>query len=949
MWFTLQSLRPDSLGQTAGSILLRFSLTRKSGETDVGQMWNRLISALEGEDLLNPSFPGTLESVSLISGDEGESSEGEGLEGLEEDEEGSVGDIESVESDLEVEDINDVDGDLEIESDLEDLEQSEGTPTIQVTQAPSRKKRTSRRAKRKKKPRSYEFNTQSNVVGVTFLDLVKVNDLPPERNVTRMGFDMDPFVVVTFGKKVFRTPWKRHTLNPVFNEKMLFPVQKHEQNFSINFTVMDKDRFSLNDFVADCDLSIQELLNTAPPADPETGLFSPKDLMSLPVEQEPSKKKKTRLGSIRRFKSKNGTSSQNTPAHTMPVTPAESETSSSSNSNNNDLDLKNLVINTDEQQDFFGDTGSTIDVKEHKEFTLPLKLKNLSKWESKYSPEIIIRGRFLPYAALRQYFWRGLIRIYDADDTETINYIELTTMLDSLGSTLSKKTKESFFNRFDKDSEEEELTFDEVVICLEDQILKDSVQESNNNNNNNNNGNESADPESDLELGKSNDTLDSLSEDENGKVSERVLQINTCPVCNQPRLGKRTEIDIVTHLATCASQNWAQVDTLVMDRYVTSNQARKRWYSKVVSKVSYGNYKLGANSANILVQDRVTGYVLEEKMSVYVRLGIRLLYKGIRSQRRMETKRIRNLLRSMSIKQGKKYDSPSSVHNIIPFIKFHNLYMEDVLEPIENFKSFNEFFYRKLKPKARPCDAADNSKISVSPADCRSTVFESIDQATEIWVKGREFSIKRLFGDAYPEMVDMFINGSMAIYRLAPQDYHRFHCPVDGNLGEPKQIEGEYYTVNPMAIRSSLDVYGENVRVLVPIESEEFGTVMFVCVGAMMVGSTIITAEKDKTIKRTDEVGYFAFGGSTILVFYQPGKIKFDEDLVENSKGALETLVRVGMSVGHAPDEPEYERHDLRQPKLASEEQKKWAHRIITGSELKDEDEKMIHMLNDDV
>lgn len=82
------------------------------------------------------------------------------------------------------------------------------------------------------------------------------------------------------------------------------------------------------------------------------------------------------------------------------------------------------------------------------------------------------------------------------------------------------------------------------------------------------------------------------------------------------------------------------------------------------------------------------------------------------------------------------------------------------------------------------------------------------------------------------------------INRLAPQDYHRFHSPVRGKVGKMTMIDGEYYTVNPQAIRTMLDVYGENVRKVVPVESEEFGTVMTVWVGAM---SEHISLPKDQS------------------------------------------------------------------------------------------------------
>lgn len=186
--------------------------------------------------------------------------------------------------------------------------------------------------------------------------------------------------------------------------------------------------------------------------------------------------------------------------------------------------------------------------------------------------------------------------------------------------------------------------------------------------------------------------------------------------------------------------------------------------------------------------------------------------------------------------------------------------MSEVLLTTDQFKNFNEFFYRALKPDARPCSAPDRPQIITSPADCRSVVFNKLQEAQTIWVKGREFSVESVLGDAYPEEAKRFAGGALGIFRLAPQDYHRFHIPVDGVLGQPKMIDGEYYTVNPMAIRSALDVYGENIRVLVPIDSQVHGKVMVVCVGAMMVGSTVITRKAGEKVSRAEELGYFKFG-----------------------------------------------------------------------------------------
>lgn len=300
-------------------------------------------------------------------------------------------------------------------------------------------------------------------------------------------------------------------------------------------------------------------------------------------------------------------------------------------------------------------------------------------------------------------------------------------------------------------------------------------------------------------------------------------------------------------------------------------------------------------------------------MSVTVRLGIRLLYKGLD---KAKTKRIRSLLRKLSIKQGIKFDSPLLARDIASFIQFHKLDLSECqIKDPSKFPTFNEFFYRKLDVGARPIEAPDEEGIAVSPADCRCTTFVTVDSATELWIKGRNFTLAKLFNGNFNnfEKTNLYDpkNCSVGIFRLAPQDYHRFHSPVSGTIGPMKYIEGEYYTVNPMAIRSDLDVYGENVRVIVPIHTENFGTIILVGVGAMMVGSTIITVKEGQKVKRGDEIGYFKFGGSTVLLLFEKDLFCFDSDLIDNSKTCVETLVRVGQSIGHRPDVPQHKREHI--------------------------------------
>ncbi|CAG8976671.1 hypothetical protein HYALB_00012063 [Hymenoscyphus albidus] len=866
----------------------------------------------------------------------------------------------------------------------EDEEPSDETddPTKPENAEKRRRKLRLRGLRKKKQASAYEFNSESEVVGIVFLEIGSITDLPPERNMTRTSFDMDPFVVASLGKKTYRTRVIRHNLNPVFNEKMIFQVLRHEQTYSISFTCIDRDKLSGNDFIASTVLPLKEITETAPEANPETGLYALKD---PPETVVPEKQNRSRF-KLPLSRSASSASLNKTPGRPPLKTSRSTSNVPSSGSNSGastpipglaptsvpaGLQPGDNVPAPNAVDDDDGVNGRG-DPDLHP-FTVPMKLKNAEKWEEKHNPVLSIKAKYVPYPALRQQFWRSMLRQYDTDESGYISKVELTTMLDTLGSTLRESTIDGFFKRFQKDSPSEEngngdLSFDEAVICLEDELLgktkRQTVSEklrshiphqlggtasplqlpalsiSGTNENYKSTGvdtppaiqSSGVETQTVAELNTPGEEGELLDRDDlNDKGEEHVVEIRECPICHQPRLNKRSDADIITHIATCASQDWRQVNNLVMAGFVTSSQAQRKWYSKVITKISYGGYKLGANSANILVQDRITGQINEERMSVYVRLGIRLLYKGLKSKD-MEKKRIRKLLKGLSIKQGVKYDDPASAAEIEKFLAFHQLDMSEVLLPLDQFKSFNEFFYRALKPDARPCSAPDNPRIIVSPADCRSVVFNRMDEATKIWVKGREFSIERLLGNAYPEDAKRYTNGALGIFRLAPQDYHRFHIPVDGVMGVPKVIEGEYYTVNPMAIRSALDVYGENVRVVIPIDSVAHGRVMVICVGAMMVGSTVITRTAGENVKRAEELGYFKFGGSTILVLFEEGAMKFDDDLVDNSNTALESLIRVGMSIGHHPTQGQFTPDMRKNEEDISESERAEATRRIQGS-----------------
>ncbi len=141
------------------------------------------------------------------------------------------------------------------------------------------------------------------------------------------------------------------------------------------------------------------------------------------------------------------------------------------------------------------------------------------------------------------------------------------------------------------------------------------------------------------------------------------------------------------------------------------------------------------------------------------------------------------------MKQGIKFIHPSLAKDIQAFIQFHKLNLSDCLitDPTQ-FSTFNEFFYRKLKPAARPLEAPEEDNIAVSPADCRCTTFVTVNDATNLWIKGRNFTVAKLFNGNFADLENSDLykpdKCCVGIFRLAPQDYHRFHLPVSGVIGQ---------------------------------------------------------------------------------------------------------------------------------------------------------------------
>lgn len=241
---------------------------------------------------------------------------------------------------------------------------------------------------------------------------------------------------------------------------------------------------------------------------------------------------------------------------------------------------------------------------------------------------------------------------------------------------------------------------------------------------------------------------------------------------------------------------------------------------------------------------------------------------------------------------GRRMNSTASIKKIKPFVEDLNIDMNESLMSIDEFSSFNDFFYRKLKPESRPIGEG-----FVSPGDGRLLAFENIDLVNSFFVKGRKFTLSEFLQDQ--KLAKQYEGGTLIILRLAPNDYHRFHFPFNGTPSSIKKIKGSYFSVSPYALASNFTkVFCENKREFCILKTENKGDLLIAPIGATMVGTIIETYQPNTTVNKGDEMGYFAFGGSTVIVLAEAGKISVDADIISNTSNQIETFVKMGEKIG---------------------------------------------------
>lgn len=241
---------------------------------------------------------------------------------------------------------------------------------------------------------------------------------------------------------------------------------------------------------------------------------------------------------------------------------------------------------------------------------------------------------------------------------------------------------------------------------------------------------------------------------------------------------------------------------------------------------------------------------------------------------------------------GRLMDTRASAAFVRPFVRKNHIDMS--LCEGKRFRSFNDFFKRKLMEGARP--VTSDTDAFVSPCDGRLSVCDISDDGKTVFnVKDTQYTLGQLLRDE--KLADRYSGGRVWIFRLCTTDYHRYIYNVSGRQSEVRRIEGLYHTVNPFA-NDCFSIYKENTREYCLIKTRKAKMVVFMEVGAMLVGRIENHNRRSHTVIKGEEKGNFAFGGSTIILVTQKGAVSPRRDIAQRSERGAETKVVQGEKVG---------------------------------------------------
>lgn len=250
--------------------------------------------------------------------------------------------------------------------------------------------------------------------------------------------------------------------------------------------------------------------------------------------------------------------------------------------------------------------------------------------------------------------------------------------------------------------------------------------------------------------------------------------------------------------------------------------------------------------------------------------------------------------RFVSAAYGWYYRRPWTRRKIAPFARAMNVNADEIAQPFDSFRSFSEFISRRIDLTRRPIDPGPER--CVSPADGRLFAYPRVQAGEVLRIKRGLFEMERLLADS--SLAPAYSGGAVVILRLYLADYHHFHFPDSGIPHEPRSVPGRYYAVTPYPRNWTVPFYGENHRVITLFDSDHFGRVAMIEVGAFTVGSVRECFLPRVRVSKGEHKGFFELGGSVVVLLFKPGAIRLDDDLCRNSRGGRETFVRMGEGIG---------------------------------------------------
>lgn len=243
----------------------------------------------------------------------------------------------------------------------------------------------------------------------------------------------------------------------------------------------------------------------------------------------------------------------------------------------------------------------------------------------------------------------------------------------------------------------------------------------------------------------------------------------------------------------------------------------------------------------------------------------------------------------------------TSAKKVPPFVEKFNIDLTEYKpgsrkteEKSHSYKNFNEFFIREFEAGKRSFPEAKNQLGAF--AEARYVAYESIHDETTFPVKGAFLRPQDLLGDQFDAKI--FEGGPLMIARLCPVDYHRYHYPDRGHTVKSYSVHGDYHSVNPLALKARPKIFIANERRVSILETEQFGKIAYIEVGAVCVGKIVQTHDESKDFNKGDEKGFFLFGGSTVVVIGEKGRWAPSNDILENTRRGFETYIKLGDVIG---------------------------------------------------